>query len=137
MWLIKLLLKRLNDKQKHEILTIAVKDLFNTVNEEDILQEINGQWILGGIVQTEERRKMIMAEAKTFSSSKLWKILQLDIKHQANKGMYERGQTETDLISGKIMLRILDIIRTRLESLNEGYGHFNVEKKPRTTVYKR
>ncbi len=135
-WLIKILggypdidsLLEVVDKHedKHKILTEAVKHLFNTIGADDILQENSkGEWRYGDKTLLPAQQKLLIAEAKVFLTTRLWKVLQDDVKHQLNKRMYTLSKNENDLIAGKIGLFVLDALRTRLNSLDKESGRFN------------
>ena len=114
-----------DSEDKHKILTLAVKDLYNTITKDDILTEQNGAWFSKGKIIDNSIKKVLIAEAETFKSSKLWSILQDDIKYQSNKKMYTDSVNIDDLIAGKLWLLTLDTFKTRLNSLQKGRGKFN------------
>ena len=119
-------IKRINDSEdKHKILTLAVKDLYNTILKDDILTEINGTWYSKGKPIDDAIRKVLIAEAEVFKNSKLWKVLQDDIKYQSNKKMFIDSLNVDDMIAGKLWLLTLDTFKTRLNSLQKGSGKFN------------
>lgn len=120
------LIEILGGYTKDQILTEAVKDLYNTISKDDILQEgSRGEWLVADRPIIEGEKKLLISEAQIFIHSRLWKVLQTDIKYQSNKKMFEDSKTEYDLIAGKMTLYLLDIIKTRLESLNKERGIFN------------
>ena len=112
-------------EDKNTILTLAVKRLFNTISEDDILKEKDGQWFFMGRAISEGEKKLLISEAKTFLSMKLWDIIQKDISYQANRKMFLLAENELDIISGKLWTYTLDCIRTRLKSMSEESGRFN------------
>ena len=112
---------------REEKLTNQVKHLFNTIGAEDILQEHKGVWHVQGKPLNDAQMKLIMSEAKIFTETTLWRVLQLDIKYQANKAMFEKGKSEADLTAGKLWTYTLECIRTRLESLGKGRGIYNTK----------
>jgi hypothetical protein len=123
----RLLLARLLGKLcKKELLNIVVEDLYNTIGADDILHEEHGEWYLEDKPVNEGRRNQIISEANIFLNSKLWEILQSDIKYQSNKLMYVKSKTEMDIIAGKLWLYTLDNIKTRLESLEKERGILNI-----------
>ena len=124
-YLIKKLLGTLNEKQKTEILTLAVAKLYNTISEKDIIREIGGKWFIGEREISSEVRKSLVAEAQYMLNMPLWKHLQDDVKYQANKMMFLESTSEIQLTAGKLWTFVLDIISTRLKSLSEGSGDFN------------
>src|SRR3990167_96885 len=119
------LIKLLGGYTKDEVLTRAVKKLYNTIGSEDILREEMGQWTINGKPINDAIKKLLVSEAQIFLKSRLWQVLQTDIKYRANKVMFEKAQTEQDLIAGKLWLYTIDSIKTRLESLEKGSGRFN------------
>jgi len=119
------LIKLLGGYTKDEVLTRAVKKLYNTIGSEDILREEMGQWTINGKPINDAIKKLLVSEAQIFLKSRLWQVLHTDIKYRANKVMFEKAQTEQDLIAGKLWLYTIDSIKTRLESLVKGSGRFN------------
>lgn len=122
------LIQWLGGYTEEEVLTTAVKHLYNTIGPEDILKENReGKWTMNGKILDDGTKNLIIEEAKMMVKMKTWKILQNDIKYRANKKMFEKSQTEMDLVAGKLWLYTLDNINTRLESLAQGRGIFNVD----------
>ncbi len=114
------------DKDKYTILTLAVKRLFNTIGSDDILKTNEvGQWMHEGKIMTDAKARLIQAEAKQLLDTTLWKILQDDVKYQANRKMFLLAENEMQLVSGKLWMYTLDAFKTRLESLSKGSGLFN------------
>lgn len=120
-------LPHLYREHSKEVLTEAVKDLFNTLGPDDILREEKGQIWFGDRPLMDAEVNQIKAETTTFLQTKLWKVLQYDIKHQANKKMFVLGEKDIDFIAGKLWMYTLDVIRTRLASISKGKGSFNVK----------
>lgn len=113
-------IKKVNDEaRKHEILTEAVKHLFNTISAEDILRKDNGDVRFENRVLTPTEVNQIKAEARQLLGMKLWRVLKLDIKYQLNKKMFEEVTITADVLWGKLLLFYDDIIRTRLQTLDK------------------
>jgi len=111
-----------------EILTELVRDLFNSIDEDDILQEgLDGKWYVGDKQVQDAEKNLVISEAQLFLKSTLWRVLQKDVKYQANLRMFVRSKTAEDIIAGKLLLLLLDIVNTRLQSLNKGKGSFNLK----------
>lgn len=111
-----------------EILTELVRDLFNSIDENDILrEEIDGTWYVGDKELQDAEKKLVISEAQIFLKGKVWNVLQRDVKYLANKRMYINSRTEMDLVAGKLLLYLLDIMKTRLQSLDKGKGNFNIK----------
>ncbi|MCK9393592.1 hypothetical protein M0Q03_02195 [bacterium] len=111
------LIKKLGGFTKDEILNETIGDLFNTISDKDILRVENNTWLYRDKPLTDSEMKLISAEAKYLLSSTLWKILQDDIKWQANEKMYFKSKTIEDLTAGKLWLYTLNCIKKRLEEL--------------------
>lgn len=117
-------------EERRTILSLAVRRLFNTIGPDDILREDErGQWVSEGKVVPKAIAETVMSEARNFQESKLWGILQRDIRYQANRKMFIVGTTEMDIAVGKVWLYSLDAIATRLKSLAAGSGKFNSSKQ--------
>ena len=111
-----------------EILTELVRDLFNSIDENNILrEEIDGTWYVGDKELQDAEKKLVISEAQIFLKGKVWNVLQRDVKYLANKRMYINSRTEMDLVAGKLLLYLLDIMKTRLQSLDKGKGNFNIK----------
>lgn len=110
-----------------DVLTERVRDLFNTIGPDDILQEVNGEWMVEGKKMQEPIQKILVSEATSFLASRLWDVFKRDIKYQANRVMFEDSRSERDLVAGKLMLYILDCMKTRLESLTKGRGNLSIK----------
>ena len=111
--------------KREKVLTQSVSKLYNTIGPEDILREEKGQMIVGDKILSQDEKKLLMSEATQFLATRLWKVLQADVKYQANKKMYLESKSLDDMVFGKMWTYTLDAIRTRLESLSKGSGHFN------------
>ncbi|SRR4030066_813195 len=105
-------------ENKRKILTLAVKRLFNTIDSDDILQVKEGVWIFEGRPLTKDEVDIIKNSAKSFTEGLLFKILDKELRYQANRKMFIESQNEMDLISGKILLYYIDIIKTRLKRID-------------------
>jgi hypothetical protein len=119
LWLIKKLLSSLDDQERHEVLTLAVKKLFTTVGDNDILKQKEGKWFYRNVALKESDMKLLTAETHVFLNSYLYKILQTEIEYRANRRMFLESKNEFDLIAGKVMLYILDIIKSVLNRITQ------------------
>ena len=71
------------------------------------------------------KKSLVIAEAKQLETMMVWKVLQNDIKYQANHKMFISSKNDMDIVMGKSWTYVLDIIKTRLSSLRKGSGRFN------------
>ena len=120
MWrafLITQLLKGMEMKEKHAILTMAVRRLFHAVTADDILREENGQWFFQSKAIPDAEMAQLKESASYFLDSKLWKILKADSDYQANKRMFNDSKDVYDMIAGKFILWTADVWKTRLNNM--------------------
>lgn len=121
-------IRKKDGAEKAEILTEAVRKLFNTMGPEDILHtNPDGDWVAGKKTLNVAEQDLLAAEATQFLGSRLWDTLQKDIKYQANKRMFVSGSGKDDLVAGKLWLFTLDAFKTRLRSLSKRSAAFNAK----------
>lgn len=117
-------------EERNALLTRAVKKLFNTLGPEDILREDeHGRWILAGKVMSNEEKQLLISEANQFQDSFLWKILQIDVKYQANKGIFLKAVNEAQITAGKLWLLTLDTFKQRIKNMVAGKAKFSTKEK--------
>ena len=75
-----------------------VHDLFNTIDEGDILANKNGVISYQGKSLGADERAILRGEAQTLSKSLLWEILSKEVKYLSNLRMFEKGKTDEDLL---------------------------------------
>ena len=105
-------------QEKHRVLTQAVKRLFNAIDSDDILRvREDGQWMFEGRPLLREEVEAIKKSAQNFTESRMWKILESELKYQANLRMFSDSKTVEDMIAGKVLLYFIDIVKTRLKRM--------------------
>lgn len=114
-------IKSIDDqKERHKVLTAAVKRLYNTVGKDDILKVVrNGiaeQWWFEGKLLTAEEVRLLKHEAEAFKASRLYRVLDMECRYQANKRMHEAA-TLPQLESAKLFFWVWDLIKTRLKEM--------------------
>ncbi len=111
-------IKKIEDQEsKGEILTEAVKYLFNTIGSEDILKYEDGQYIFQGRPLLPDEVSDLKNQAKVLLSSKLWKVLDMDVKYQLNRKMFLDSSVNLDIHWGKLLQYYHDILNTRIKNL--------------------
>lgn len=126
LWLIKKLFRFTSEQQRHELLTLAVKDLYTTISSKDVLREDHlGVWHFKGKPLLPEMRNVLISEAQILIKSKLFEILNNDLKDLANSIMFTRSKDIDDMIAGKLLLYLTDVVGTRVKSMARGSGRFN------------
>lgn len=106
-------------EEKRALLTMAVRRLFNSIGPEDILKTdtASAQWTYMGKPISKEETQVLVEQAHALYQSKLWDVLQKDLKYQANKRMFTDSQNLEDMVAGKLLLFYVDIIHTRIKRL--------------------
>lgn len=103
---------------RQRVLTLAVKKLFNTIGADDIFSiHESGHWMFEGKPIRPEEVKLLKAEAMQFQNSFLWRVLQKELKYQANKKMFIESREVIDMVAGKLLVYYIDIISTRLKHM--------------------
>lgn len=108
-----------NRPARRALLAAATRRLFNTVDEDDILKvdKSSGHWTYMGRPLGKEEMMVMTETAQALLASRLWSVLVDDIKYQANRRIYIDSKSEDDLVAGKLLLFLIDIIHTRLNRL--------------------
>lgn len=109
-----------NDWQgKQKVLQPFVKHLFNTIGPEDILQKQGEGWTYRGLPIDAAEVIQLKEEAKLIHKSRIWKMLQDELRYLGNVRMYERSVTDMDIVSGKLLLYLADALKTRLREMTK------------------
>lgn len=97
-----------------------IEDVFNTITEDDILRiKAPNVWVHKGKDLTPGQINALKSEARAFLSTGLWNILESELRWHAQKSTHDKAKTEEDMIAGKLMSYITDIIKTRLEQMTK------------------
>lgn len=105
--------------ERRKVLTMAVKRLYNTIGPDDILRRdpASGQFLFMGQPLAKEEMGIIIEQAKAFKESRLWKVLQADLKYNANKRLYMESVDIMGIEAGKLFTYCIDVFNTRLRGL--------------------
>lgn len=110
--------RSLSTTDKHKLLTAAIRKSFNTISVDDILRvKEDGQWMFEGKPLSDQQKKVLIQNAQNFTEGMLWKVLDRELQYHANKRMFILSASEQDMIAGKVLVYLTDIIRTKLKSL--------------------
>lgn len=110
--------------QKH-LARFLVKEVFNTVSEDDLLRIERSKnpmkadvWHYKGKVLPQVQAETLKSQAKGLQDSLLWEIIKKELYwHVQQKGL-AKSQTEADLIASKVMMYIVDVIDSKLNSMS-------------------
>lgn len=117
-WAIRKIKETDNKEAKQEILKLAVKNLYNSISEEDILhQNSDGNWVFRGRALTQAEIIRLKQEAVLLKGMRLWYALKQDIKYQLGKKMFEEAKCLDDILWGQLVTYLFDIIKTRIDKM--------------------
>lgn len=110
--------RNLNDvAKKREVLTLATKRLYNTISFEDILkQNEDGSWMAQGKPLTHLEVKALKSEAQSIQSTRLWKLLDSELKFHCNQRV-RAARTLEEVDVAKAIEFTFDILKTRLKQM--------------------
>jgi len=104
---------------KQEQLNKVVKNLFNGVTEDDVLQQNGKQILKKGKPLSKAEVKAYSVEAQDILKTKVWEEIYNSLRLAANKKMYEDSTSFEDMYFGKAMLWNLNVIKKKLENLSK------------------
>ena len=110
------LIHKLGGYTEDDILTEVVKDLYNAVDENDILRKEGHAYFVGNRQLMQIEIDSLRQDTKTILNSKMWKLLDLDIKYLTNQKM-KQATTLFKLESAKMLEYIWDVLKSRLSKL--------------------
>lgn len=89
-----------------------LKDILLQVNAEEVFTySPKGTLYLNGKPLTEGEIRSLQNEVKFLEETKIWKVYQDTLSHQAKERMFEKAQSWEDVWSGKLMLKQLEVLR--------------------------
>ena len=105
-----------------------VKDLFNGIDEDDILfinevVDISGRRKIEGVYLGKKKLdadtvEVLRENAERFNDSSLWELIKNQVKNEANLRMFKKGITADDILMGKCCLYVLDIIEKTVKKIS-------------------
>lgn len=110
-----------DEEMRRQILTEAVKKLYNTISKDDVLRRSReGLLMFKGKILTANQLEILKNEAQAFEDSFLYRVLDTECKYRANEKMFVKSSTLMHLESGKVMTYLWDVIKTRVKQLSVG-----------------
>ena len=105
-------------KLKQRIKNWLLKGLLCAVIPEQVAY-INkqGKLVLNGQELTPDEAKSLLEEVGFIEKTRFWDICQNTLVDQARQVMFDKSTSFEDMMSGKLMLRSLDVIKKILESI--------------------
>ena len=110
---------KLKEYLRGKFLHWLVKDLFNALEPEDVLEFTEKGIEYKGKELTNEQVDRMSEDAERFGESAIWKLLSEDAKYHANELMYEKSETFEDMRFGKAMLYAISDVEERIGQLSK------------------
>lgn len=96
-----------------------IKDLYNTIDKDDILRVEKGVVYYKGKALDKDGIQILRENAETFKNSKIWRLLRNQVKYEANKKMFNESRVPADILFGKATLYALAIIEDKIKELSK------------------
>lgn len=92
-------------------ISYLTKDLLHLVEADDILRIVNDdEWFIGKKQIDKNHIRALQSDVEVFRKSTLWKLIRQEGYRQANYNMFIKGQSEVDMLSGKMLLYYIRLI---------------------------
>jgi len=112
------LIRTMDAEKKRLVLQEAVKHLFSAIGPDDLLKITpDGSGVWHGHPITRAEVAEIQQEAKLFLQSKLWRVLQQDVRYQLSRKMFEDARVPEDMLWGQLTTYLFDVIKNRLRKM--------------------
>lgn len=111
---------------QRNLVQFLVKDVFNTITEEDILRIERSKnplqrdkWFYKGQELPAANVELLQKQAESLRESELWKLLKSELRwHAQEKGLF-KSQTPEDQIASKLLIYLTDILDSKLNSMSD------------------
>ena len=103
---------------RKKFINFLVKHLYKTISVDDLLKaDKQGRLYIGSKLLTKESSDRFREEAEKILKSPLWPLLRTEVEYHAVQKVLHKSESMEDVVSGKLMIYILDIISAKLKSL--------------------
>jgi hypothetical protein len=106
------------DRIKRILIQYLVKDLLCAVPEDDLLLITTTGWLKNKRKLSGEEVAFLKEEAKIIKESLLWKVMNDELRYQANLRMFEKGQIPENTTFGRAMLYNQELMREYVERIS-------------------
>ena len=108
---------RIKNYLQKKFINLLVKNLFNAIDEKNIVEVKGRTMFVGGKETTDDKAQRIKKEAGAFEDSFIWQVVSNQVKYEANKKMFLKSVSTEDILHGKMALWVLEIIEKKLKEL--------------------
>jgi len=105
------------EEEKGKILSGAVKKVFNTISEDDILKITPNGWEHRGKPLTPEAVELLKGQARELSTSFLWNILKSELKWVAIKSLMEDGKDGNDIRAAQLLGYLTRVVDDKIKKI--------------------
>ena len=111
-----------NVGQRRALLTLAVKRLFSTIDADDVLRRdpASGAFTFEGKPLTNGEIAILRSDAETMLKSKLWRVLNKEIRYHANRKMFIESRSDDDLTAGKMLVYYISEVDKQVRKIAKG-----------------
>ena len=102
---------------RQRLLNYLLKHLFNAVTENHVMRYNGKQFTIAGKILPENDVQGIISGAEAMQNLDIWKLMILDMKHEANKAMYQNSKSIEDMTFGKAMLLTIDVMQRKIDKI--------------------
>ncbi len=109
----------MRNKLQRYFINWIIKDLFNTVDEDDIIRVVNGNMYFRGKLLKQEEAQAIKEDAERFKNSKIWYFLRKELLYHANQSIVVKSKTLDDILAGKVLIFLEKIVSDKVRTLSK------------------
>src|SRR5688572_27075151 len=94
-----------------------LKHLFNAITEHDVLRFNGTHLILRGRQLTQAEVQDLRSQADVINQLAIWQLLKNEAQHAANQMLFQKSKTAEDLIFGKAVLYVVDLLDKKVNQI--------------------
>ena len=104
---------------QQKFINFLVKRLFNFIPVEEILVQKSDGFYINGKKLEKKVMNEVRTQAKAILEFETYQLVRKELTYLANKKMFDDALVTEDLIFGKAMLYVLDIIHQKFTKLSD------------------
>ncbi len=111
------LIESISEDEKGILLAHAVREVFNTINEDDVLKITPNGWEHRGKPLSPEAIELLKGQARELSTSFLWNILKSELKWVAIKSLMEDGKDGSDIRAAQLLGYLTKVVDEKIKKI--------------------
>ena len=104
---------------QRNLIRFIVKDIFNTIDKDDILRIKGEKWTWKGKELDDNTIGNLKIQSKNFSESLLWKVLKSELQWQGIKTLMEKGKDDSDLRAAQLLGYLTRVVDEKLLTMSD------------------